>query len=523
MTPSGDAPAAPLSASERSEALLLLGTVFFVAACGLIYELLLATISSYLVGSSVTQFSLCIGVFIGAMGAGSYLSQFVARGLLRWFLAVELALALVGGFSAWALFAAYAYLGAGYWAVLFGVIGVIGALVGIELPLLTRLLSRYGALRTVIANALSFDYVGALIGSVAFPLLLLPLLGTTRTAFLVGLLNLAVAAGNLWVFRRRLTSALAALAAPLAIGVGLGIGLLFADRATAFFEQRLYDDQVLLARQTRYQRIVLTRYRNDLRLYLDGNLQFSSTDEYRYHESLVHPALALAPRRAEVLILGGGDGLGVREALRWKDVARVTLVDIDPQMTSLARTFPALKIQNGGALDDPRVRLVHEDAFKFLERDTTFYDVVIGDLPDPNNEALAKLYSDSFYKLVRHRMARGALFATQATSPLFSREAFWCVEATLKAAGFAPTPYHAYVPTFGDWGWMLCRVGTTAPSLSQMRLPPTLNLRFLSSAAPLSLTAFDADTSRVPVEASRLDRLPILNYYERGVRQWETN
>jgi spermidine synthase len=203
-----------LSGQDRTEALTLLATVFLVAACGLIYELLLATISAYLLGSSVTQFSLCIGAFIGAMGVGSYLSQFVQRGLLRLFLLIEVALGAVGGLSAWALFAAYT---TGndlvYYGALFGLLLVIGGLSGIELPLLTRLLNRYGALRTVIAQALSFDYVGALIGSVAFPLLLLPTLGTMRTAFLVGLLNIGVAAYNVWVFRHRLR----APALPLAL------------------------------------------------------------------------------------------------------------------------------------------------------------------------------------------------------------------------------------------------------------------------------------------------------------------
>ncbi|MFM7322612.1 MAG: polyamine aminopropyltransferase [Armatimonadota bacterium] len=526
--PSGGAalegtPAGGGEPGDRTEAMALLATVFLVAACGLVYELLLGTVSSYLIGSSVTQFSLCIGTFVGAMGLGSWLSQWIERGLLRWFLGVEVALSLVGGLSAWAITASYVFLGSGYWFVLFGVLIVIGALVGIELPLLTRLLARYGTFRSVIANALSFDYVGALLGSIAFPLVLLPWLGTTRTAFLIGLVNLGAAAINLHVFRRRLRGRTGPAIVLVAIAVAMGAGLLVADRATRWFEQRLYDDQVLLATQTRYQRIVLTRNRNDLRLYLDGNLQFSSVDEYRYHEALVHPAMAAAPSRREVLILGGGDGLGLREVLRWKDVRRATLVDIDPEMTRLGRRFPALRTQNGGAFEDPRVRLVHADAFKFLETDPDLYDVVVADLPDPNNEVLARLYTNGFHALVRRRLARGGLFVTQATSPLFAREAFWCIDATLRSEGYATAPYHAYVPSFGDWGWILARPGKVPVDLARHPAPAGMGLRFVGSGSAATLTAFDADTARVNAPVCRTDRLEVLRLYERGVRQWETN
>ncbi|GAB4459998.1 MAG: polyamine aminopropyltransferase [Armatimonadaceae bacterium] len=517
-----DAAAPALTEQERTEALTLLGSVFLVAACGLIYELLIATISSYLIGSSVTQFSLCIGMFIGAMGVGSYLSQYVSGNLLRLFLTVEIVLALIGGISAWALYGAYAYLGGGYWAVLYGALGAIGALVGIELPILTRLLQRYGALKTTIAHALSFDYVGSLLGSVAFPLLLLPTLGTTRTAFLIGFLNLGVAAYNIYVFRHRMRNHRAPLAFCAVLAAGLAAGFMTADRGTSLFERRLYEDQILHAQQTPYQRIVITRFKDDLRLYLDGNLQFSSLDEYRYHEALVHPAMLLSASVDEVLVLGGGDGLGVREVLKHPGVKRVTLVDIDPAMTHLAKTYPALVQQNGDAFADPRVRIVHTDAYKFLEEGAERFGVIIGDLPDPNHEALAKLYSREFYHLVRKRLAVGGVFVTQATSPLFAREAFWCVHETVKAAGFATTPYHVYVPSFGDWGFVLAQPTATPLDLNAARIGESnLPLQYLNTASPAALVAFDVDTAPVSVEPSTLDFPRILRLYERGAKKWE--
>jgi spermidine synthase len=514
---------APLTEQERTEALTLLASVFLVAACGLIYELLLSTISSYLLGSSVTQFSLCIGAFIGAMGLGSYLSQYVHRDLLRLFLGIEIVLAVVGGVSAWVLMGAYTNLGeGGYYAALFGTLGVLGALTGLELPLLTRLLSRYGALRTTIAHALSFDYVGALLGSIAFPLLLLPHLGSTRTAFLVGFLNLGVAAFCVWVFRARLRAYVFPLALCGFLGALLLTGGIFSDRVAGLFERKLYEDEILYAKQTPYQRIVITRFRDDLRLFLDGNLQFSSADEYRYHEALVHPAMLMSASTERVLVLGGGDGLAVREILKHPGVRSVTLVDIDPAMTRLAKTYPALVRQNGDALSDRRVEVRHEDAYKFLEKGTDRFGVVIADLPDPNNEALAKLYSREFYRLIQRRLGRGGILITQATSPLFSRDAFWCIAATVESAGFTTAPYHAYIPTFGDWGFVLARpVGEPAASLANLQVPKGMPLRFLSPAASVSLTAFDADTSRVPSAVSTLDFPRILRYYERGARKWE--
>ncbi|WP_309716003.1 polyamine aminopropyltransferase [Armatimonas sp.] len=509
-----------MSEQDRREALTLLTSVFLVAACGLIYELLLATISSYLIGSSVTQFSLCIGVFIGAMGIGSYLSQFVTAHLLRWFLSVEILLAVVGGCSAWVLFGAYAYLGGLYYGALFLLIGLLGALVGIELPLLTRLLSQYGALKETIAQALSFDYVGSLLGSVAFPLVLLPALGMTRTAFVVGLLNLGIAVWNLRVFAYRLKDSRPPLLLCAFLAVFLGFGLVIADQAGRFFEKRLYDDEILFARQTPYQKIVVTRFREDLRLYLDGNLQFSSLDEHRYHESLVHPAMSLAIRQESVLVLGGGDGLVVREVLKWPGIKQVVLVDIDPAMTKIARSYPSLKTQNGSSLDDPRVTLVHEDAFTYLMKSGALYSVIIGDLPDPNNEALAKLYSREFYSMIRRRLAPGGTFVTQSTSPLFSRDAFWCIERTVAAAGFATTPYHVYVPSFGDWGFVLAKDSATPPKLSDTKLTG-LSLKYLNPETLSILGVFDAESKPTLVTASTLDRPQVVRHYERGAKRWE--
>lgn len=503
------------AAVARAEALALLASIFVVAACGLIYELLIATVSSYLLGSSVTQFSLSVGLFVGSMGLGSWLSQKVAKNLLGTFILLEIVLGVIGGLSAVTLYWAYAG-GLWYWGVLVGYLVGVGTLVGIELPILVRMLDRYGQLRTIVAQALSFDYLGCLVGSILFPLVLLPSQGLARTAFLVGIVNLGVALYTLRRFRSRFRGFLLDGVCWGAVLL-LAVGWVNATRLNGLLERRLYEDEVIYTRQTPYQRIVFTRWRDDLRLFLDGNLQFSSVDEYRYHETLVHPALGLAASREEILMLGGGDGLAVREVLRWPDVRKVTLVDLDPQMTRLGRTFPALRELNRAALADPRVRVVHADAHAFLERTSDRYGVIVADLPDPNGDALAKLYSLEFYRLARRHLARGGVFVTQASSPFYSREAFWCVIRSMRAAGLKVRPVHAYVPSFGDWGFALA--AETDLDLRKAALPP--GLRFLTPEVVSSLALFQPDLSELPVDVSTLDHPRILHYYLGDARKWD--
>jgi spermidine synthase len=502
--------------AERRETLTLLASIFVIAACGLIYELLIATVSSYLLGSSVTQFSISIGAFIGAMGVGSHLSQSVQRNVLGTFIFIEIALGVIGGISVCLLFWAYSA-GALYWVVLYGGLLVIGALTGLELPLLTRLLKPYGSLREVIARALSYDYIGALAGSLLFPLLLLPSLGMARTAFLVGLLNIAVALWNVRVFRHRLRTAPTLLALSGFASVVLLAGFAYAPPLVNWAERQLYEDEIVYSAQTPYQRIVVTRWREDFRLFLDGNLQFASTDEYRYHEALIHPAMSLSPKVESVLLLGGGDGLAVREVLKHRGVQRITLVDIDPRMTDLGKSYPALVELNKSALHDRRVRLVHQDAHKFLEQDSQLYDVIVADLPDPNTDVVAKLYSVEFYKLIKRRLAASGVFVTQATSPFFAREAFWCIAQTVEDSGMQTAPYHTYVPSFGDWGFVLAAPRNLRVQRATVQVPTS----YLTTRSLQEMFVLSRDVSKVAVASSTMNHPTILNYYVHNWKEWE--
>jgi len=510
----------------RARGLLLLGSVFVVAAAGLVYELIAGTLSTYLLGSSVLVFSIVIGLFLSAMGLGAWLAQYVRFELARAFVLAELVLGLVGGLSALGLFAAFAS-SSSYQVALLSVSVVIGSLVGLEIPLLLRILEKKVDVRVAVSHVLALDYVGALVGSVLFPLLLLPHLGLVRSAALLGLMNVAVAFLALVMLgseiaRRARLVALGGVITVILIGVLIGGG-----RATTWLEDRLYSDPVMLAQSTSYQRMVVTRWRDDVRLYLDGHLQFSSADEYRYHEALVHPAMAAAEMPAQVLVLGGGDGMAIREVLRWDAVKRVVLVDLDPDVTALFADNAELAKLNEGALADPRVELVHGDAVQYLEKAADRFDVIIMDLPDPNDAQLARLYALPTFRLARRRLRPGGALVTQATSPFYALEAFWCIAATMRAAfeeehpGAAEatvTAYHAHVPSFGEWGWVMAQ----APGATRS-LPTDVaeDLRFLDEGALETMFQFPADLQEPDgIQVNRLTEAVLARYYVKGWRRW---
>jgi len=491
--------------------------VFVIAVCGLIYELLAGTLSSYLLGDSVTHFSLVIGIFLSSMGLGAWLSKFAEKGLLRKFILVEVWVGLAGGLSAAGLFAAFLFTEV-YPVFLFGTGGVVGTLIGFEIPLLIRILKEGSELRVTVSDVLAVDYIGALAASILFPTLLVPHLGLMRTGFLFGLMNVAVAGAAVWSFRDRLGRPARLGLFCAAAALVLGIGFVFSDRMIGFFDASRYEDDVIYARQTRFQKLVLTRWRTDLRLFINGNLQFSTTDEHRYHESLVHPALGLIERPERLLVLGGGDGMAVREALQHGSLREIVLVDIDPEMTRLFRENPLLKRLNNGSLSHPKVRVVNADAMAHLRGEAGSYDVIIMDLPDPNDLSVGKLYTRAFFRLARRRLRPGGVLVTQATSPFYGREAYWCIVNTMKEAfaGENVAPYHAYIPTFGEWGFVLA----SSRDLSSGKMRLRAETRFLDEATLAALFIFPKDLRSVETPINRLDDQVLVRLYEKGWRRF---
>jgi len=489
--------------------------VLVVATCGLVYELLAGTLASYLLGDSVTQFSLVIGIYLSALGVGAWLSGFVDN-TARVFVEVELGVALIGGASGPVLFLAYGQIAA-FQVFLYGTVFLIGVLVGLELPLLMRIVKDELEFKELVARVLAFDYLGALFASVLFPILLVPKLGLVRTSLVFGILNAVVALWATWLLLPLLPRGVFGLRARGVLVIALlTIALVKADALTSFAEAQLYTDEIVYTKTSPYQRIVVTNGRAGFNLYLNGHLQFASADEYRYHEALVHPALALHGDPRRVLILGGGDGLALREVLRWPGVSAVTLVDLDPAMTGLSEAYPPLARLNGNAFADPRVTVVNRDAFLWVDEPDDPYDAVLIDFPDPSNYSVGKLYTTLFYRKLSRRLAPGAAVAVQCTSPLYARTSYWCVVRTLEAAGYAVRPYHAAVPSFGVWGFALCRkepfpVPTTTPA----------GLKFLTPAVLPGLFELPPDLGPLPVEVNRLDNQMLVRYHESDWRTYE--
>jgi spermidine synthase len=489
-------------------------TVFVIAAAGLGYELLAGTLGSYLLGDSVTQFSVAIGLYLFAMGVGAWLSRFVVRALVARFVDVELAVAFLGGTSAAVLTLVF---GAGKWfqPALYAEILAIGTLVGLEIPLLLRILKDRVAFKDLVATVLTLDYVGALAVSLAFPMFLVPRLGLVRTGLLLGILNALAALLSTWVFGDLLRRPLGARVRCLVVIAALVGCLGQADAFTSLSEDELYANPVVYAKTTRHQRIVATSDGSGFQVFLNGALQFASADEYRYHEALVHPAMAVVPEPRRVLVLGGGDGLAVREVLRHPEVERVTLVDIDPEMTRFASEYPPLRALNGAALESPLVEVVNDDAMRWLEGRRGPYDVVLSDFPDPASFGLGKLYTTRFYQRALDALAPDGAIAVQATSPLFARRAFWCVVRTIEASGLFARPYHALVPSFGEWGFVLAsRREFDVPA----RAPA--GVRHVDAETMRSLFHLPPDLGPVDVEPNRLANQALVRYYEEDWRRW---
>lgn len=495
---------------------LLFATVLVIATAGIVYELVAGAMASYVLGDSVTQFSLIIGVYLSALGLGAYLSKFITKNLERTFVEVELATALAGGALAPALFLTYAHTTV-FQLVLYTGVVLVGTLVGIELPLLIRILRKQISLADLLAKALTFDYVGALVGSVLFSLVLVPRLGLVRTSLLFGLLNAIVGIASSYMLDNPKAPKLRGVRARgVLVALGLAIAISQANRITSLGEEAIYSDDVVHARQTPYQRIVVTRGRASFQLFLSGNLQFSSADEYRYHEALVHPAMAVVPKPRRVLVAGGGDGLAVREILRHPDAQEITLVELDPEMTKLAREFPLLRELNEGSLHRPEVKIIHGDAMVWLKESDETFDVIVVDFPDPNNFSLGKLYTTGFYRLAEKRLSEGGAMVVQATSPMFARQSFWCIARTIEAAGFVVRPYHAFLPSFGEWGYVLAK-------REEFEIPkraPVENLRWLDDETMQAMFVFGRDMQEVPVEINRLNNQLLVHYYEREWRRW---
>lgn len=496
---------------------LLLATAAVSSSCGLAAELLLGTLASYLVGNQALAYGVAVGGFLAAMGIGSYVSQFVfARGdrqrqhhyLLTSFIKVELLIAPLTALLPLGLFALFVW-GGPVWIGLGVATLLLGMLAGMEVPLLTRLIELDQELRNAIAQVLAWDYVGALVGALAFPAILLPTVGLFPAAALIGMFPavMVVLLGSnfprMGGWRRWGALVVLGLCCFSLVALPLGNRL----------EDNLYGAPIMLRTQSAYQRIVVTRQAQDVRLFLDGDLQLSTWDEYRYHEALIHPAMSANGLRHRVLLLGAGDGMALREILKWPEVQQVLVIELDPTVVDIAQRYPALLAANENAFDDPRVKVLHGDAFQLIAQLPHRFDVIVADFPDPDQAVIAKLYSKGFYQQIQQQLAEGGVFVTQASSPFFAPKVFACITETLKTAKLVTAPYTISVPSFGPWGFVMAARQPVDPET--LELP--VETQFLTRSLMHRLFTLPKD---IQVEAVKINRLadPIIVKYQSDPR-----
>lgn len=494
---------------------LLMLTTLIISGCSICYELIISAVSSYLLGDSTLQYSVTIGLYMSAMGLGSFISKYMKKHLFDWFVLIEIGVGVMGGISALILFLANLYLDS-YQLIMYGEIIVIGTFVGVEIPLLTRIIEGDAEnLRITISSIFSFDYIGGLLGSIAFPLLLLPQLGYFATAFLTGSMNILAAILIVFKYSDRIRKPAIFKGVTVLLFAFMMWGVLFSGNISNYIEGGLYRDRVILSEQTQYQHIVLTRHKDDLRLFIDGNVQFCSLDEYRYHEALVHIPMSQAAKKDKVLILGGGDGMAVRELLKYEGT-QITLVDLDPEMIRICSENKIIAGLNENSLKSDRLKIINDDAYRFLEENEEDYDVIIVDLPDPNNESLNKLYTNVFYRLCQNSLTGDGILAVQSTSPYYATKAFWCIGKTLESEGFFVKPYHLQVPAFGDWGFHLASRKELGDNYDI-----TVETKYLSEDNVDALFSFGKDEIAEDVEINSLSKPVLIEYYSEAVRNWE--
>lgn len=489
---------------------LLLVAVFVIATCGLIYELVAGTLASYLLGDSVTQFSTIIGVYLFSMGIGSFLSKYFNTNLLQWFIRIELLVGVIGGFSAAILFLVFP-MAASFRVILYALVGLTGILVGLEIPLLMRILKDKVEFKELVSRVFTFDYIGALLASLIFPLLLVPHLGLIRTSLFFGILNIAVGWYLAYYFAKEIRQAIALKTLAIFLLLAELVAFVFSEQIMAYSETMTYNDQIVYSTSSPYQRIVITRNKREFRLFLNGNLQFSSADEYRYHEALVHPTLSSIQEPKDVLVLGGGDGLATREILKYPSVQNITLVDLDGDMTNLFSDQAILKNLNGSSLTNKKVNVYNEDAFIWLRNNKQLFDAVIIDFPDPSSFSIGKLYSTVFYQLLKKSLRPEGIAVIQSTSPYVAPKSFWCIDHTLRASGFYTRPYHNFVPSFGEWGYIMASPTDNHNWFS--KIPPAL--KYLNDATLQQMFVFAEDMkAHQEVGINKLNNQALVTYFE---------
>lgn len=502
---------------------MLMLAMLATGMAGIVAEYILATLATYFLGDSVFQWTIILSLMLFSMGLGSRVSRWVKTNLEEWFIGIEFTLSVLTSLSSGFVYLLMPHV-ANLAPAIYILAVVIGLLIGMEIPLVTRINAINSELRTNISEVMEKDYFGALLGGLFFAFIGVRYLGITYTPFVVGFINLAVAVMvfikfKKYIQKKNLRKLLTFAGSAIVI---IALGLIFSQKLVLYANQNLYTGQVVYSQQTPYQQITITKWKEHHWLYLNQGKQLSTFDEWMYHEPLVHPAMQMAAQPKHILVMGAGDGCAIREILKYPFVETITLVDLDPAMTDVGKNHPILRKVNQDAFWSPKVEVINTDAFTFLEQNNRFFDVIIADFPDPRSIDLSRLYSKEMYNLVYHRLSSNGVFVTQAASPYYTTQAFRCIEKTLKAAQFNVLPLRNHIYTFGEWGWMLATKKLPATEMKknlQAQEWNTIETKFLNKEASLLITSFGQDLVTVDSTEVKVNSIynPILyRYYGKG-------
>ncbi len=499
--------------------------LFATGLSGIVAEYILSTLATYFLGDSVFQWTMIVSVMMFSMGLGSRISKYLHNNLLTKFIFIEFSLSLLVAFSSLFAYTVAAY--TEYTGLLIYTMSIaIGILIGLEIPMVVRLNDEFENLRVNVASVIEKDYYGSLVGGVFFAFVGLPYLGLTYTPFVLGAINFLVAMilyVMLWEFVTKSTKILLTVYSVFVVIVLLG-GVFAAKPIILFGEQQKYQDKVIFTKQSRYQKIVMTQWKDDFWLYINNNQQLSTLDEVLYHEPLVHPIMSLTPTPYDVLVLGGGDGCAVREVLKYSAVRTITLVDLDPEMTNLGKTNPVITQLNNNALNNSKVKIINIDAYKFLIDTKQYFDAIIIDLPDPHTVELGRLYSQEFYRLCNRCLRPEGLMITQAGSPYFATKAYLCINKTVAATGFTTHMLHNQVITMGEWGWVLGAKNMTHDEMKYKLLHLTfkgIETKWINNESMYLMTSFGKNIfpdvmEGDSVEINQIHNPVLYNYYLKG-------
>lgn len=429
--------------------------IFATGISGLTSEFILSTLASYFIGDSIVQWTVVLSIMLFAMGIGSQVSRVVTKKLLLAFIAIEFSLSLLISFSPLMVYA-LATKTQFIHIIIYCLALLIGFCIGFEIPLATRLNEKHESLNKNISNIMSWDYIGSLVGGIAFAYIGLPYLGITNTAFLFGALNFVVAVILFWKYKSFYKKQIKWVTlSTLLIVTTLTSGFIFSEDIILFGEQSRYKDKIIYTEQSRYQKIVVTQWHDHYWLFINNNQQLSTLDEYLYHEPMIHPIMTITPEHQDILIIGGGDGFNVKELLKYEGIKSIDVVDLDPAMTNLGLHFKPLLEYNDSSLHNKIVKIHNVDGYNFLEKSKKYYDLIIVDLPDAKGIDINKLYTQEFYRMAYQSLRPNGNIITQAGSPYYATKAYYCIEKTMKSSNFNTLKIHNQVLTLGEWGWVI--------------------------------------------------------------------